>query len=68
MLQVAKYDIGGKDMCAGADSIRWLQTLATEMAKAYQPETTKTVALETPAKPSEGFTVKSYNPGKVGKK
>jgi hypothetical protein len=60
MLQIAKYEIGGKDMCAGADSIRWLQELATGMAKGYQSEAQETAAPKAP----EGLAVKSYSPGK----
>lgn len=62
MLQLGKYDVGGKDMCAGADSIRWLQSLAVEMAGAHAG-TTKPAA-----PPPEGLAVKTYNPGKPGKK
>jgi hypothetical protein len=57
MLRIAEYKIDGKDICAGADSIRWLQQLAVEMAKVYTPAVNS----------SEGLSVKSYNPGKRGK-
>ena len=75
MLQIAKYDIGGKDMCAGADSIRWLQNLAVDMAKDFSPKVSETsekkadvVEPEAAVKHPSGLNVKSYNPGKVGKK
>lgn len=71
MLNVSEYTANGKDICAAADSIRWLQSFAIEMAKSYQEQLNPkpTAAPDTAAvAPVEGFKVKSYNPGKVGKK
>lgn len=70
MVQIGRYEVGGKDMCAGADALRWLQGLAVEAAECLKnqvvslPETPPAA----PDPPDEGLKVKTYNPGKIGKK
>lgn len=64
MLQIATMEINGKDMCAGADSLRWLQALAVNMASAYAGGANTQAPV--PAA-SEGLKVRAYNPGGRGK-
>lgn len=71
MVHTATFSINGKDVCASADTIRWLQKLATDMAKTYQES--KTSEPSVPSAPPqgglpEGVNVKGFNPGKPGKK
>lgn len=45
------------------DALRWFQSLALEMAKAYaEGVANQPVA---PSAPAEGFVVKDYHPGKI---
>ncbi len=74
MLHVGEFKLNGKDLCAAADSIRWLQKVAQSAADCYaqskaspvkerEPEV---VAPSAPGKPGlpEGVTMKAFNPGK----
>lgn len=55
MLHSSELTLNGKDICASADTIRWLQRLAKQAAEVY-------------AKPKEEeLTIKAMSPGKVGK-
>lgn len=36
MIQTGEYSLNGKDLCASADTIRWLQTIAVDAAKVYK--------------------------------
>jgi hypothetical protein len=66
MLQAGDFKVSGKDMCAGADSLRWLQQFAVDLAKVYQEE--QKPAVSAPEVEPQGLRIKSYNPGKLGKK
>ena len=71
MVQASKYDISGKDVCASADTIRFLQKVAVEIAKSYQAKVTSEdhapAPQEVKAPPSgplgEGVTIKAFHPG-----
>jgi hypothetical protein len=82
LLQAGKYELGGKDLCASGDAIRWLQKVAVSAAEAYskgktsikeevKPQVVSEVnaPLPEPAKAGlpEGVKIKAFNPGKVGK-
>lgn len=72
MLQAGEFKLSGKDMCASADTIRWLQRVATQAAECYSGS--KTVKEPEIVKPSdtlppssglgEGVALKAFNPGK----
>lgn len=72
MLQVGEFKLNGKDMCASADTIRWLQKVATSAADCYaqskasaKPAKEPELALPTPSSGlPEGVAVKAFNPGK----
>lgn len=65
MIHIAEYTAIGKDICAAADSIRWLQSFAKEVAVVFQAEAS---APSAPPPTESGFTIKSSGQGKVGKK
>lgn len=72
LVQAGSYTFGGKDMCAAADAIRWLQKLAVTSGKAYAEAPTTQPPPEEPKAQAPGFpegvTMKAFNPGKPGKK
>jgi len=79
MVQIAELSLNGKDVCATADTIRWLQKVAVGAAECFQaslapkPEPPVPPTPVAAAKPptggfEEGVTIKSFNPGKTGKK
>lgn len=75
MVQASKYDISGKDVCASADTIRYLQNMAVNIAKSYQAAAAQgagAVASEPSAKPEgkvpssplgDGIKLNAFNPG-----
>lgn len=74
MLQVGEYRLSGKDLCASADTIRWLQNTAKSAADCYSLSKNPIAAKEDEYKslPStnglgEGVNIKSFNPGKAGR-
>ena len=79
MLHVAEMKVNGKDVCAAADSIRWLQNVAKAAAECYSQSKTPKVEVsvppqEIPVTPPpapgglpEGVTMKAFNPGKPGR-
>jgi hypothetical protein len=82
MLQGSEYNLSGKDICAAADAIRWLQDVAKQFAETYsapktsvQPAVAETKpATAVPSEPEMPLPgmgdvkIKSYSPGKLGKK
>lgn len=65
-LHVGDYAVGGKDICAAADAIRWLQDLAKKMAESYaSPQPAAAPAAPVGDAP---FTVKAMSPGRAAKK
>jgi carboxypeptidase C (cathepsin A) len=78
MLQSGQWDVNGKDICASADTIRWIQKLAVSIGQGYQQRVTQDTSppeakeMKEEAKPSgglpEGVQIKAYNPGKPSKK
>lgn len=75
MLQGGEFKVTGKDMCAGGDTIRWLQKQAVKLAEAYKagdspksppPAPAEEAAAPVPS-PDEGLKVKAFSPGKMGK-
>lgn len=78
MLQVGEFKVSGKDVCASADTIRWLQNVARAAAECYAgskpsqvPVVKEPETVTPPPPPSsgmpEGVTVKAFNPGKPGR-
>lgn len=73
MLQAGEFTLSGKDVCASADTIRWLQRLAVQMSQAYQASVAPPPAAPTPTdEPApaglpSGVTIKQFAPGKAGK-
>lgn len=65
MLHAGSFTVNGKDVCASADTIRWLQKLAVSASEAYAVPSSDQAA-SVPA--SDGLKVKAFNPGKLGKK
>jgi hypothetical protein len=50
-LQVARFDVTGKDACALGDSIRWLQTFAVEASHSFKEKVApETSAVDEPLK------------------
>jgi EAL domain-containing protein (putative c-di-GMP-specific phosphodiesterase class I) len=72
MLQMAEFTTTGKDMCAGADSLRWLQAFAVDCAKVFQSESSAMKPSDQPpSTPDEGgspLKIKAFSPGKAAKK
>lgn len=78
MLHAGEFKLNGKDMCASADTIRWLQDVAKGAAECYskprasspvQPEPIAEAKKEEPPTgglPS-GVTLKAFSPGKPSK-
>lgn len=62
MLHVGEFELNGKDICASADTIRWLQNLAKQTAEVYAREQNP-VPPETTVAP--GIKVKTMGKGKV---
>lgn len=60
MLHAGEFALSGKDVCAGADAIRWLQRTAVTLSEAY----TASLATPPPPAPEAPFTVKTYQSGK----
>jgi len=77
MLQAAEFSLNGKDVCASADTIRWLQQVAVKAAETFKadaegpkPDAPSPVApaVEVPSGGLEqGITLKQMHVGK-GKK
>jgi hypothetical protein len=67
LLVAGEYNLGGKDLCAGADAIRWVQKLAVLCSEAYQAEQAEGSKEKTPdtPKPEAPLKIKAYHPGKV---
>lgn len=51
------------DMSKMVDAVRWLQSVAVDMAKALAESKQRPAAPEPAAAVPEGFTIKEYNPG-----
>lgn len=83
MLQAGEYTFSGKDLCSAGDSIRWFQRMAVSASEAYRVEAEKSDAPPVPPLPiakeveeetvpkaglPDGVKMKSFHPGKLGKK
>lgn len=79
MLNAGEWSVSGKDVCACADSIRWFHQLAVLASQAYSQAKETPEAPEASPPPAAADTkpsgslpgdvkIKSYNPGKIGKK
>lgn len=76
MMQVGEFTVNGKDVCASADTIRWLQRFAVSVSETFSKEQKPTAEVPvTETKPPEappptgglpaGVKVKSFGRGKV---
>lgn len=73
MIQAGEWTMNGKDFCQAADAIRWLQNTAVIMAQSLQDSrnvTSEPAKVDAAPKSGlpEGVAVKSFSPGKPGKK
>lgn len=70
MLNTGNFSMNGKDICASADTIRWLQGIGTEAAKVYRdvksPISSPPTSVVSSPPIGEGISIKSV--GKAGKK
>lgn len=78
LLTAGEFSLGGKDLCAAADAIRWLQKLAVQCSESYQAGVHGTPTPPPPpteeTKPSlkdrqpgafSQAKIKSFHPGKA---
>ena len=56
MLHVAEIKVNGKDVCAAADSIRWLQNVAKAAAECYSQSKTPKVEAPVPSNSTKTST------------
>lgn len=59
LLHGGRFEMNGKEMCANADTLRWLQAFALDAAKAYQA-----ADVAPSAEPTSELKVKHFSPGK----
>lgn len=54
IIQVGEYTVSGKDICAAADSIRWMQDIGKDMAKGFAETkaSDKPAGVEPPSAPA----------------
>jgi hypothetical protein len=61
MLHTGEFSLNGKDVCAGADAIRWLQRTAVAVSESYSAASTAPAPAPAASAP---FTIKAHQPGK----
>ena len=64
-IHISEFTLNGKDVCAAADSFRWLQRAAMQMSQAYQLSLGTEKPEPAPGAMPDGVTVKAFQPGKA---
>lgn len=65
-LQAGQYSLNGKDVCAAADAMRFLQGVAVKASQAYTEELT--AIPDTPLPGMGDVNIKAFHPGRPSKK